>query len=210
MPIHDSNTTNEFDNTVVTVNGATDNTPIGNVGDQVKIYASINPVPAQDVIYNVDNVLNGTNKSMDINGTNTPQNFYYTPTSGSTMFVESIMIMLEDGGTMDSGDFGAINGGLNNGVQILIKSKGVEYEICNLTDNMDIVTTFKSAFTPISDDQGNIRGMLDEEDVYVGILKFKTPIRINDSDSDYVRFHIRDNCGPLKQFEARIKAWRVI
>lgn len=41
MPINnDSNTTDQYDNTVVVVNGATDNTPIGNVGDNLKVISS--------------------------------------------------------------------------------------------------------------------------------------------------------------------------
>lgn len=37
MPINDSNSTDEFDNTIVRVHGATDNTGIGNVGDRLKV-----------------------------------------------------------------------------------------------------------------------------------------------------------------------------
>lgn len=41
MPINnDSNATDEFDNTIVTIAGATDQTKIGNVGDSLKVIAS--------------------------------------------------------------------------------------------------------------------------------------------------------------------------
>jgi len=39
MPISDSNTTDQYDNTIAVINGQTDNTPIGNVGDRLKVYS---------------------------------------------------------------------------------------------------------------------------------------------------------------------------
>lgn len=40
MPISDSNTTDQYDNTVTVINGGTDNTTIGNVGDRLKVDAA--------------------------------------------------------------------------------------------------------------------------------------------------------------------------
>jgi len=41
MPLSDSNNTDEFDNTIVVLNGQTDNTGIGNVGDRLKVTANL-------------------------------------------------------------------------------------------------------------------------------------------------------------------------
>jgi len=170
----------------------------------------IDPVPGQDVIYTIENVLRNGNKSMDVNGSVTPRDYDYTPPVGEVMYLENISFMFRDVGTMDTTDFGAIAGVLANGVQVLIRSKGTEYEITNIVDNMDVVSSFPSTFTPVSDNAGAIRGMLDEEDVYVGNMFFKTPIKLDNSTGDYVRFRIRDDIRGLNDFESRIKAWRII
>jgi len=47
MPISDSNTTDNYDNTVAVINGGTDNTSIGNVGDRLKVDALLTFPPAQ-------------------------------------------------------------------------------------------------------------------------------------------------------------------
>jgi len=41
MPISDSNNTDQYDNTIAVINGGTDNTPIGNVGDSLKVTTTI-------------------------------------------------------------------------------------------------------------------------------------------------------------------------
>jgi len=51
MPISDSNTTDQYDNSIAVINGGTDNTPIGNVGDRFKVDASISSVTGGTAVW---------------------------------------------------------------------------------------------------------------------------------------------------------------
>lgn len=201
-----------FPNPVGIASGV-DGTEIGHKDDALKIVGgddgvADDPEPAKNVVYKDVKLKNGSNDSMDINGSSTPQNFDFAPGAGEVWYVEKMCIFLDDPGSMDRNDFGSINGGgLNNGVQILIRTKGTEYEHANLQDNMDINFSFSKTVGTYGEYNG---GFWNEEDVYTGECYFTNPIKLDGDQSDYVRFRIRDNITGLDEMKVSLRLWRVI
>lgn len=171
---------------------------------------ALSAVPADDVFYLWSPLrTSGGNDSMDVNGSGTPQDFFFQPASGDTCYVTRINFLIFDPGTMDVNDFGAIAGTLSNGVQIIHRRNGVEREIANLRKNAEISKLFESNFNPSSqDDFGS--GFLDTRDVYVGTLMFEPNIIIDGNTNDRIIFRIRDNLAPLTEMTASVLNWGII
>ena len=192
--------------------GDTDNTLIGNVGDALKVTGgdngvSNNPVPGQDVIYKNVALFNSGSKNMNVNGSTVNVNFDFTPGASEVWYIESISFLILDSGAMDFDDFGTVTG-LSNGVQILIRSKGTEYEYTNIKNNADISLVFDGA-GGVEAGEGTV-GWLDEDDYFFGRLILNVPIKLDNSTSDYIRFKIRDNLTSLTTVQASVRLWRVI
>lgn len=176
-------------------------------------YTKQSPAPLQDVVYKSINLrLNGTGtKNMAVNGSSTPQIFSFVPEAGETWFVESLTLLIQDSGSPDPDEFGG-RGGLfgggvsdSNGLVLEARSKGSVYEICNLGDNADITTRFISSYS-----QGSGSSWLNNNDTWLGTMKFDTPIRLNDSNLDFIRFRVRDNLSSIDYLQVSVKVWRFI
>lgn len=182
-----------------------DGTRIGNVGDRLKVDSAPTFIPQTNVIYAIDHLQNSGSQLMPVNGSVTPVNFDFSPGSGETWYLESLILFLLDSGTTSQNNFGAISGNLAKGLQILIRSGGVEYTVANIKDNTDIIKVFPHGpiIPPTS-------GFIEMSDAYKGCLEFKNPIRIANATSDYVRVKVRDNLTAIDQLEVMYKAWRAI
>jgi hypothetical protein len=188
-----------------------DGTAIGHVGDAIKVTGgddgvSTDPTPGRDVIYKDVRVLNGSSKNIAVDGDPINVNFDFTPASGETWYIESISFFCLDSGSMDYDDFVTISGGLDNGLQILIRSNGTEYEYANLQDNGDISLVF--AGTGQAGEDGS--GWLDQDDYFFGRAILNVPIKIANSTSDYIRFKVRDDLDSITTIQASVLVWRVI
>ena len=55
--------------------------------------------------------------------------WYLQPSAGETLSLDTLLISIADNGTFDGTDYGAIGGGLTNGLDILVSTGGVEQSI---------------------------------------------------------------------------------
>lgn len=156
------------------------------------------------IIWRIDNLRNGANKSMDVNGATTPQDFSFAPQSGEVYYLESLSFYLLDAGSPDPNDFGNIDGGLTNGLQIIARIGGVEYEIGNITDNMQVVGFFSDNVVL----QEGLADFLNNDDMFLGNKNFRQPIRLNGDTNDALIFRVRDNLNGLDELEVVAHAWR--
>lgn len=193
------------ENDDIQIKGGTDGTLIGNIGDRLKIAAATSPAPASNVVYAVQKLTNGGSEHMAVNGAVTPVNFDYTPASSETWFITAINVFLFDNGTTVPTSFGAIAGGLLNGVEIRVRSKGTEYLMGTIQNNIQMSLFFRDAyFVP------GTSGLFESSDIVVAKIQFENPIIIQNSTSDFVRFRIRDNLSSLDEFSAQAKVWKSI
>ena len=136
----------------------------------------------------------GGSEDMNVDGSTTPVDFYSEAVVLS--FLERSFMGLKDGLTdFTSSNFGAINGGLTNGVDIIIKSDGVELPIANWKTNYDISLTMYDFYSPFKDG------------AYVGRWTFSkdngNPYAMRPGDRFIVR--INDNLTGLDFFKFRVK-----
>lgn len=179
---------------------------IGNTGDKLKVDAVSDGIPVKpfnNIVYKVTKLLNGSSDELSINGSVTPVNFDFTPASGETWYLEAIHLFLQDNGTTLADRFGSATA-LTNGLQILVKTLGTEYEIANVQHNMDLNLVFKESTTI-----PNTSGLFETSDIYIGQLRFAIPIILKNANSDYVRAKVRDNLTDADFIKMRAKVWRI-
>ena len=209
MGIGDSNATDTNDNSqvvifdkntsnAVKVDLKTDGTTYG-----LHTITEIGPRPSYNVMYISQALVNGSSRTMNVNGSVTPQNFLYTVPANTVYYLESISIIISDTGTPTAAKFGDL-AALTNGVRLQIKSSGTTYDVYNFKTNGELTMFFNNVFIPPT------AGWLNDTDLLVGTVKFEKPIKLNGANSDFVQFTIRDNLTGLNTFISNINMWRVI
>lgn len=201
MALGDFNNTDSNDNTYAVIKGGTDNTSIGNIGDRLKIEAELSNISSNNVIYISQALVNGSSRTMNVNGSVTPQNFLYTVPSDTTYYLESISIIISDTGTTTAAKFGDL-AALTNGFRLRIKSSGTTYDIYNFKTNGELTLVFNSMFVPPG------AGWLNDSDLMIGTLRFNRPIKL--VANDFVQFTVRDNLSGLDNLISNINMWRTI
>lgn len=203
------------DDGIITLEGGTDATLIGNSSDRLKVAGTVSGIPADNSVFFTTYLLNGASAAMNVSGTlGSPQSFTYAPSAGQVSYLTTVKFLLIDSGTMDPGDFGSITSGLANGVVIEIKSQGVIYTYCTLRTNLDITLLLAGGgggtSTPIFLGLGTTSGFLETSDVVMSGKSFSPPIPLVGSSGDYVRFMVRDNLTTLDNFLSSVDYYRVI
>lgn len=185
--------------------GDTDQTEIGNVGDRLKVNSNLEPIPASNIVYFYSRLLNGSNASMIVNGSSTAQQFSAAPGGSETWYVDQVSLLMEAG---DAGidEFGE-DPPLSNGLLLNVQSLGTGYNMANFLINADLGLFFDRTIIPASGS-----GYYDTDDAAFFTATFKTPIRLNGSQSDFIRFTVRDNMNNqgLDFLRASIRYFRVI
>lgn len=170
--------------------------------NKLQVQANISALPATPVEYKVVNLLNGSSPDMDVNGSSTPVEFTFHPGTDETWYVERITFIIDDSGSSDPNDYGAITGSLSNGCLLEIKSNGATIEQANLKNNIGIALSFaEETFV-------NTTGFMANTDIYRGSIKYLHPYAIKDSTSDFVKMTIRDNITGLNFQQVQILLWR--
>lgn len=201
MGLGDLNSTDSNDNTYAVIKGGTGNTSIGNIGDRLKIEAELSNISSNNVIYISQALVKGSSRTMNVNGSVTPQNFLYTVPSNTTYYLESISIIISDTGTPNAAKFGDL-AALTNGFRLQIKSNGTTYDIYNFKTNGELTLVFNSMFIPPN------AGWLNDTDLMIGTLRFNRPIKL--IANDFVQFTVRDNLSGLDNLISNINMWRTI
>lgn len=89
---------------------------------------------------------------MNVNGSITPVDFEYEVPAGKILKLRRTFLALKDGvSDFTSTNFGAISGGLTNGVDVLITHLGVEYLLTTWKTNYDISLTMYDFYSPYKD-----------------------------------------------------------
>lgn len=144
-------------------------------------------------MYSKDYLLNGSSPDMSVNGSGTAQVFTYTPPTGEVRYLEEIDLFLFDSGTNDVTDFGAIGGGITNGLLIEGQTQGNAFTLSNSTDNVDLITNFSTNITIPPTNSG----FLDTSDPFLGSFQPRKFIVLNESQGDFIRATVRDNLSSI-------------
>lgn len=163
-----------------------------NMAESAPVVIASNQTPPQ-MTSQIFFLLNGTSKDMNVNGSITPVNFNFTPTSGS-YYVEKIIIFIADTGTQSFDNFGAIAGPLTNGLLIKTKSNGAENDFINLKNNTDIAMSFHEHAVLLA---AISTGFLNSNDFFMGSISFNNPITLKSSTGDFLRATVRDDLTAL-------------
>jgi len=155
--------------------------------------------PDFDVMWFVVPLLNSGSKNMNVDGSSTPVNFSFSPSSGK-VYVKEVSFFIADSGTTSPNKFGKV-AALTNGVQLQIQSKGIIYNVANIKDNSDIINTF--ADDPLIPSAS--AGFLDTNDAYSGNLIYDRSIVLDNATSDYIQFIIQDDVSGIDFLQANIK-----
>lgn len=186
------------------IEGATDGTAIGNVGDRLKVDAAFtqSPVPGEDVLWTSTHLkLNGTGTiEMDVNGATGQDIFSVLPGAGEVFYLHSVTILIIDPGNMLYSNFGSL-GGLANGCDLRCQSKGVSHLMAHVENNMDLATEFPTDQLVLS----TAAMFFTEDDVYSGSFTLPVPTILRGDDSDFIRMEINDNLVGLTFFRCRVK-----
>lgn len=159
--------------------------------------------PAAKVAWNCEALVNGSNNSMDVDGSSTPQVFQWTNSGSEPWYLQELSFLIYDPGSMDINDFGSITGTLSNGLLIEFQTNGNLYTFANLTKNTDIEMCFEGQGGVTGDES---TGWLDDDDWFSGISKFKPEITLN--QNDFIRATVRDNLIDLTELRMAIRKFR--
>ena len=148
-------------------------------------------------------LLNGSSKTMKVDGSSTPVEFKREPSANEIFICSEVPLLLIHNGTMDPGDFGSLLGGIATGLELVVKKDNVETVVCNLKDNKDILNCFLSGFLGASGPPAN--GFLETEDYISGSFKFQVPVLLNGNAGDKIFIKVNDALQTLDDLEASLK-----
>lgn len=182
---------------------------VRNVNANVTVQSgSVNPVvPADKIIYVPEILMNGSNASMNVDGSSVNVEFEWAVPASETWYVDQMKLIIIDAGSTDKDDFGAIAGGITNGLLIEVKANGSVYTYANVKTNIEIAHHFDGDLVSQGEDG---TGFLDEDDLYLGIRTFNPPFTLTGSTGDFVKATVRDNLTALDELCISIDKWRTI
>jgi hypothetical protein len=164
---------------------------------KLQVVASISETPiVYGSAYKSPYMLNGGSQDMTVDGSTTPVDFTYTVTGISPARWYRNFIDLQDGAVdFLPENFGAINNGLTNGVDIIVVKDGVETVLENWKTNMDISMTCYDFTSPYRAGSYIGRWTIERD---IG-----NPITLYPNDGLIIR--IKDNLTALDAFRFRAK-----
>ena len=123
----------------------------------------------------------------------TPVDFIIGPTAaGEVWKLTHMAIAIQDGGTMDPTDYGAVTT-LANGTNIIQDVGGTEHLLVNLLQNTDIINQFGVAFNFV----GQVGGFLNTGKIYFGMHEFKPNVTFSFDDGDRLISRVRDDLSSI-------------
>lgn len=139
---------------------------------------------------------NGDNATFNAIGdySGTPVRFYSTALPNRDFLINRITIEVSDNGTLSRSNYGAISGGLTNGIQFYIIQNGVETIISNpplIKSNSDYL------------DSSNVFQIIDfgasDDSIFYGLdfSQFADPVVINGDNGDQFGVILNDNFTTL-------------
>jgi len=146
---------------------------------------------------------------MDLNkdGSSTAKIYTAGPASGEIWYLRRLILFIEDSGTMDVGDFGAIAGGLTNGLLVETDIMGTLYTFHNFKINKMLGIHFGGEGHHFA---GGSPGFLNSNNTYVGGHEFIERIKLKGNDSDHMKITNRDNLSSISHLNFAISYYRVV
>ena len=193
------------------LSGGSDGTQIGNVADRMKVDFSASPsgneaiIPADEINYFFDYLLNAGSNVMRVDGSVTPVVFSSGPGASENWYVTQIIMILQDGGNLDATDYGAIAGGLTNGVLFEQTRNGTPHQMANIKLNLELAMLFSEATL-----EGRAQGFLNDANIFIGVFSVEPEISLLGATSDVIRVTIRDDLTPLTLQKVAYRAWKVL
>jgi len=177
------------------IRGGTDLTLIGNIGDRLKVETS---VPSFTALYQPEYFLDsvGGTVDMDVDASSAPINYSITVPVGEMWYLTSLDILMIDKGSLDPKDFGAIDDGLSNGVEISANINAINHVMFNIKNNMDLSLLFNNMNN--NDGANNEDGWLDSKDKFISKKEFFPFVKLAEGDSITVK--LQDDLKGLKYF----------
>ena len=166
---------------------------------------SQDPRPSPNVCYEHHYLMDGSNKSMDVDGSGTAVVFDYEPGTGEVRYLEDLILFGKDRGDGKGSGFFA-RSQLSNGLLIEFKCQGATTTIANLKHNDEIQINFPiHPFT-----MHNPSGKWQKDSiVYQGIQHFDVPVCFDGDQSDFIKATVRDNLNGLDELFILARVWKV-
>lgn len=161
------------------------------------------------IITQVVDLLNGSSKSMKVNGSVTPQEFSYSPGNG-TVEILAIAVALADDAASDWTKFGALTG-LTNGLLLEFVPDGSSATtLMVIKDNADMAVRFhKVSFGPsLVSALGALLGFGGTQFNFIGLLELTSPLSLTGNDA--IRATVRDNLAGLVNFNMSLVVRREV
>jgi len=143
------------------------------------------------IITIIENLKDGANKYMNVDGSVVNKIYSYSPGSGEAL-VDGIICLFDDPGAATFSRFGS-TAALTNGIIFSVIINGATVNLTTIKDNGDMVTRFSRSFfgNSASDALGGAAGFGESYDVFYGYLSFVTPILLIGADA--IKVTIQDS-----------------
>lgn len=159
--------------------------------------------PAENVVYFTQYLVNGSNKSMDVDGSSTAQVFEIGPPGGETWYVTRFTVWYSDSEIKDQDRLGNVSN-VNNGLLIEWDINSVDYEIANIHNNAEVATAFLHGYSHEND------FIATEDPAASMFLEFKVPVTLTGDNGDTIKSTVRDDLRGLDDMFMLIEAFKVI
>ena len=192
--------------------GSTDSTLIGNIGDRLKVTSSaaaggaVSCIPADKTICASQMLMNTGSGDMTVDGSTTSVVFSGGPPSGEVWYVHGISIYIEDPGTNDSQDFGAIMSGLTNGLKVDQIVDSTAYTLHTFKSNLMLALNFTTG----SHFVGQPNGFINTANAFMGSHPFKCPVTLTGDNSDKIQSTVQDDLGALSALYMTLTYFKVV
>lgn len=156
------------------------------------------------VVYAEKYLENGGSDDMTVDGSTTSVDFVVGPPSGQIWVVTNLGITIRDNGANDDSKFGAILGGLTNGLLVSQDIDGTEYDVMAYKNNLDLA----NGFTTASHFVGVGTGFINDANLFTGNMNFSPGVKLIGADGDQIIGRVRDDLTGLNNLVMRITYWR--
>jgi len=161
-------------------------------------------IPSGSVVYGTEFLFNGGNKSMDVNGSGTPQVFEAGPSGGEIWYVTRFQMFMADSEIKERNDFGNI-GSLSNGWLLEAEISSTDYQIFNAQTNAELATILRYHYSNKDDDN-----LATDDPAAVLYLDFNPPMVLVGDNGDKIKATVRDNLNGLNELFGLIEKYEVL
>lgn len=158
----------------------------------------------RELVHGEADLKNGSSADMTVNGAVTSVDFTAGPPAGQVWYVYDIGLTIRDSGANDPDRFGAISGGLTNGVLLTQKIDSTEYDYKAFKTNLEVV----NCFTMSSHFVGVGSGFVNDPNLFTGNIGIAPSIRLIGDNGDKIIARVRDDLTSLNNLLMRINYWR--